>query len=202
MAWEANHAGIRAQNLRSPYLPCVGMRSRRADSAKGFPMFQQTARAALTLALVFASAASATRAGAPIGPPMLGSWLYGTVSSTEYYDRTTNRWQDASGASEILTLTADGHYERTRLLTLTTYNCTSKLFIYEKGTARIEGNTISYQPQEGVNKGYTCTPSNSWNTSKINPETWTFRFERQANGQDVLVLKGEQSELHYGRYKR
>lgn len=152
----------------------------------------------LALALVLPPVAWA----APVKPPLLGSWLYGTLSSIQYYDRTTNNWMDASGASEIVTFTADGHYERTRLLSLTTYSCTSKLFIYEKGTVKIAGNQLTYQPQEGVNKGYTCTPSNSWSTARVNPETWTFRFEHNSNGQDVLVMRGKESELHYGRYQR
>ncbi|BDP43981.1 hypothetical protein DAETH_39500 (plasmid) [Deinococcus aetherius] len=165
-------------------------------------MHQNLARSALTLALTLIPAASAAQGGTPVRAPMLGSWLYGTLSSIDYYDRTTNRWMDASGASEIVTFFADGRYERTRLLSLTTYSCTSKLFIYEKGTVKIEGDKITYRPSEGVNKGYTCTPSNSWETKKINPETWTFGFERNDAGQDVMVMRGKESELHYGRYRR
>ncbi|PYE55191.1 hypothetical protein [Deinococcus yavapaiensis] len=133
---------------------------------------------------------------------MVGSWLYGRLSPIEYYDRGTNKWQDASGASEIVTYRADGTYERTRLLSLTTFNCTSKLFIYEKGTVKIDGDRLTYQPREGVNKGYTCKPSNSWNTTQINPETYTLHFEKNTVGKDVMVLRGKESEAHYGRYDR
>ena len=65
-----------------------------------------------------------------------------------------------------------------------------------------EGDRITYHPPEGVNKGYTCQPSNRWETNKVNPETWTFVFERGAGGQEVLVLRGKESEVHYGRYQR
>jgi hypothetical protein len=156
-----------------------------------------------TLALVLAGTGLAAPGGSAIQAPMLGSWLYGTLSSIEYYDRSTSKWQDASGASELVTFLPDGRYERTRLLSLTTFSCTSKLFIYEKGTVRIEGNTLTYRPKEGVNKGYTCTPSNSWSTTRLKAETWTFSFERGSNGQDVLVLKGQaDSAAHYSRYQR
>ena len=157
-----------------------------------------------TLALALVSPALAAPNGSPVGAPMLGSWLYGRLSPIEYYDRTSDRWMDASGATEIVTFGADGRYERTRLLSLTTYGCTSKLYIYEKGTVKIEGDRITYRPTEGVNKGYTCTPSNRWETRKINPETWVFRFEKDSNGADVMVLqnlKGD-AEAHYGRYRR
>jgi hypothetical protein len=150
------------------------------------------------------SSALAAQSGSSVRPPMLGSWLYGTLSSIEYYDRTTNKWQDASGGSEIVTFLADGRYERTRLLSLTTYNCTSKVYFYEKGTVKIDGDRLMYRPSEGVNKGYTCKPSNSWQTNKINPETWIFRFQKDSNGADIMILrnlKGD-AEAHYGRYKR
>lgn len=167
-------------------------------------MHRPRRRLSLSLSLALTSAALAAPGGSPIQAPMLGSWLYGTLSSIEYYDRTTNKWQDASGASEIVTFTADGRYERTRLLSLTTYSCTSKLFIYEKGTVKLEGDRITYRPQEGVNKGYTCSPSNSWSTTEIKPETWVFHFEKNGSGQDVLVLQnlGGDAQARYGRYKR
>lgn len=159
----------------------------------------------LGLFFVFAlTSALAAQSSSTIRPPMLGSWLYGALSSTEYYDRTTNKWQDASGASEIVTFLADGRYERTRLMSLTTYGCTSKIYFYEKGTVNVAGDKITYRPSEGVNKGYTCKPSNSWQTNKINPETWFFQFEKDSNGADIMVLrnlKGD-AEAHYGRYKR
>lgn len=156
----------------------------------------------LLAALALASWSGLASAASSLPSVMLGSWLYGRLSPIEYYDRATNKWQDASGASEIVTYRADGSYERTRLLSLTTYGCTSKLFIYERGTVKIDGSRLTYQPREGVNKGYTCTPSNSWNTSKINPETYTFHFEKNTAGKDVLVLQGKESEAHYGRYDR
>ncbi|MDB5045435.1 MAG: hypothetical protein JWQ08_1485, partial [Deinococcus sp.] len=142
------------------------------------PFGRLTLRLSLPLALVLTPVTSAAQSGPVIKAPMLGSWLYGRLSPIEYYDRTTNKWQDASGASEIVTFLPDGRYERTRLLSLTTYSCTSKLYIYEKGTVKLAGDQLTYRPQEGVNRGYTCTPSNSWTTTKINPETWTFHFER------------------------
>ncbi|MFC4454240.1 hypothetical protein [Deinococcus sonorensis] len=150
------------------------------------------------------SALAAPTASSPLPAPMLGSWLYGRLSPIEYYDRTSNKWMDASGATEIVTFAADGRYERTRLLSMTTYGCTSKLYIYEKGSVKIEGDRITYRPSEGMNKGYTCTPSNHWETTTINPETWVFRLEKNQAGADIMVmrnLKGD-AEAHYGRYKR
>ncbi|WP_045234995.1 hypothetical protein [Deinococcus pimensis] len=172
-------------------------------------------RTMIALGLSFSLAAcgaATTTPDQPAGTPggsvlpsvMLGSWLYGTLSSVDYYDPASDRWMDSSGASEIVTFSGNGRYERTRLLSLTTYGCTSKLFIHEKGSVTIEGDRLTYRPSEGVNKGYTCSPSNSWNTTQINPETWVFRFETTSNGQDQMVLqnvKGD-AEAHYGRYQR
>ncbi|THF68182.1 hypothetical protein E7T06_17770 [Deinococcus sp. Arct2-2] len=158
----------------------------------------------LSLSFVLTSTTLAVQSGPPIRAPLLGSWLYGTLSSTEYYDLNTNKWQDASGASEIVTFLASGHYERTRLLSLTTYSCTSKAYFYEKGTVKMAGDKITYRPSEGVSKGYTCTPSNSWQTNKINPETWAVHFEKDSTGADIMVLQNLKgtAEAHYGRYKQ
>lgn len=159
--------------------------------------------AQFALVLTLGSTVLAAPTASPVPAPLLGSWLYGTLSSIEYYDRTTKRWQDASGASEIVTFQADGRYQRTRLLSLTTYSCTSKFYVYEKGTVRIEGDRITYRPAEGVNKGYTCQPSNSWSTTTLNPETWIFHFEKDRRGADILVLQNLKGDAtaHYGRYR-
>lgn len=138
--------------------------------------------------------------GSALPEKMVGGWLYGTLSSIEYYDPGSNKWMDSSGASEIVKYQANGRYERTRLLSLRTYNCESKLFIYEKGVVKLQGDKLTYQPSEGVNKGYTCSPSNSWNTNKINSETWTLAFETDSGGKDVMVLSDGEAVAHYGRY--
>lgn len=164
-------------------------------------MNRRAAQLALVLAVGSPVLAAPTASAVPA--PLLGRWLYGTLSSIEYYDRTTDRWQDASGASEIVTFSPGGRYERTRLLSLTTYSCTSKLFVYEKGTVTIEGNRLTYRPAEGVNKGYTCSPSNRWSTTDLKPETWVFRLEKDGHGADILVLQNLKGDAtaHYGRYR-
>lgn len=160
------------------------------------------ARLALWGALALSLALPPSRAADAASSGLAGSWLYGSLGTVQYHNPLTNEWRNGRGASELLKINADGTYERSRFLTLTTYNCTSKLFITEKGTVKIEGDQLTYRPREGVNQGYTCTPSNGWRTTQINPETWSFSFDRDAKGEKVLVLRKGEAEARYGRHER
>ncbi len=150
------------------------------------------------LVLGLSLAASCAAAGSALPSVMVGRWLYGALSTVAYHDPSTDRWMDASGASEIVTYRSDGRYERTRVLSMRSFSCESKLFIYERGVVKLDGGRLTYQPSEGVNKGYTCSPSNSWSTSTINAETWALTFEKDG-GKDVMVLSDGNGTARYSR---
>ncbi|MBB6099257.1 hypothetical protein HNR42_002695 [Deinobacterium chartae] len=91
-----------------------------------------------------------------------GRWHTGSLSGVNYYDPATGRWSDASGTSQILTLRADGTYEEVGYLSVTTYSCTSKLFVEEKGNLTRHGNRLTFTPKSSRAWGYTCSPSNAY----------------------------------------
>jgi hypothetical protein len=75
-----------------------------------------------------------------INPPatmqgsLVGTWFWGTVSSTSYYNSATGEWGNASGGGAKYSFNPDGTYEGNFLFQNTFYSCTTKFFNYEEGT--------------------------------------------------------------------
>lgn len=160
----------------------------------------------ISIAAIVALSVSAAHAlgGSSIPTALQGEWLYGRISSIQYYNPVTGAWAQPSGAGDRFKLEPNGNYERSRLLQLTTYGCSSMLFIWEKGTARVSEKQISFQPTDGAVKSQACSPSNSYQKKgpgAVKAETWNYRLERNESGQDVLVLEtlDGQGRAHYGR---
>ena len=63
--------------------------------------------------------------GSAVPPELQGAWRYGTISSVDYYDPVTGAWGAPSGTGITFTLDAEGDYERSSLLQVTTYGCES-----------------------------------------------------------------------------
>lgn len=143
----------------------------------------------------------ALAATSPLPAGLAGSWLFGSLGTLGYRDTLTGEWQNASSSGELVTIHADGRYERTRLLTMTTFSCTSKLFITEQGRVLVKGSQLTYQPSEGVNQGYSCSPANAWKTTKINPESFRVALGTDAAGQPQLTLSSQKATFQYRRYQ-
>lgn len=145
-------------------------------------------------------------AGTPVPAELQGEWLYGRISTIQYYDPVTGHWGQPNGAGDRFRLEADGSYERSRLIQVSTYGCESYLFIWEKGTVKLDfdRSQISFQPWTGALKSQSCSASNSYEKKgpgSVNPETYEAAFGTNESGQPVLQLKtldGQGSAL-YGR---
>ncbi len=115
--------------------------------------------------------------GTPVPTELQGEWLYGRISSIQYYDPISGRWGQPNGAGDRFRLEADGRYERTRMIQISTYGCESYLFIWEKGTVKLDfdKSQITFQPWDGAVKSQSCSPSNSYEKKgpgSVNPETY------------------------------
>ncbi|GGO32009.1 hypothetical protein [Deinococcus humi] len=137
-------------------------------------------------------------ASAAVVPAALqGQWEYGSVSPIEYYDTTTGKYAESSGTSEIIRIKADGSYERNGIIVVTTYGCTSKLLTSSKGNVSLKGNLLTLTPVTAYNKGYTCSPSQSYETRKLIPSAFTWKLAG-----DVLVLGDPTGKTLDSRYNR
>ncbi|HEX2865057.1 MAG TPA: hypothetical protein VHN99_10850 [Deinococcales bacterium] len=141
--------------------------------------------------------------GSSIPKAMQGEWDYGQVYGTDYYDPSTGKWADASGTSDVLKLTADGKYEEVGLMSITTYSCTSKLFVHEIGTVTLTADRMTRTPRRTYVTGYSCSPAHSY--TKDTPASVkedTYKLGLDDGGQPLLTLgdpSGESSDSLYGR---
>lgn len=156
--------------------------------------------APLALATLSLTALSPALAAPALPAGLAGSWFFGSLGTIGYANTLTGEWRNASSTGELVTIREDGTYERTRLLVMTTYSCTSKLHITEKGTVSVSGDQLRYQPREGRNEGYTCSPGNAWRTTKINPEAYTLALGTDAKGGRTLTLRAKDAAYEYRPY--
>lgn len=160
-------------------------------------MRQQARRfgTATVLTAVLAAACfqgSLAGSGAKVPASLQGEWHYGVVANIDYYDPATDKWTEGGGTSEVIKIAADGAYERTGLMVVTTYGCTSKLFVRDTGTVAVEGERVTFKPGvTNFSKGYTCTPSKIYEKQNaVAAKTYPWSVEG-----NILVLGGS-------RYRR
>jgi hypothetical protein len=144
--------------------------------------------------------------GTPVPSELQGEWTYGTISSVQYYNPNNGHWGQVNGAGDRFNLEPNGDYERSRLLQLTTYGCESYLFIWEKGTIKLDfdKSQITFQPADGAVKSQSCSAANSYEKKgpgSVKPETYDAEMGEDSNGKTLLrlnTLDGKGSAL-YGR---
>lgn len=145
------------------------------------------------------SAASPAASGT-LPAELRGEWNSGRISPIEYYNVATGKWAEASGTSIILKMNANLTYERTGLLVVTTYGCTSKLLVQEKGRVAVNGSALTFTPTTSSSTGYTCSPGKV-SSSKNNVKPYTERALVKVNpdGQHVLSLASGGGETLFNR---
>lgn len=135
-----------------------------------------------------------------LSPEWRGEWHSGKVSPVEYYNTATGKWAEASGTSVILKLHANSTYERTGLLVVTTYGCTSKLLVQEKGSVKPNGATLTFTPATSSATGYTCTPGKvSTQKNHIKPYSERATVTVDARGQQIMSLASGGGETLFNR---
>lgn len=144
--------------------------------------------------------ATGTPTATGLSPELRGEWHSGNVSPVEYYNTATGKWAEASGTSVILKLHANSTYERTGLLVVTTYGCTSKLLVQEQGSVKPNGATLTFTPATSSATGYTCTPGKvSTQKNHIKPYSERATVTVDARGQQTLSLASGGGETRFNR---
>lgn len=136
--------------------------------------------------------------GSKLSSNLQGEWYSGSVSPMEYYNSVTGLWSNASGTSTLLKLNEDGTYQKTGLLVITTYSCTSKVFVQEQGKVVQSGNQLNFTPSSSLSQGYTCTPDHSYkqeNTAK--PSAVQYSLEQREYGLTLSLTNADGSSTVY-----
>lgn len=107
------------------------------------------------------SAGGPPAAGAEAGRPvaaadLVGRWVGGAPTLTQYHDATTGAPAPTSGVGTTLELRADGTFRQSRVMSQTTYGCTSTVNVDEEGTYALERGELVLRQQSGRSWGQTC----------------------------------------------
>ena len=94
--------------------------------------------------------------GAAFPTELQGDWQAGAAAPVGYYDPNSGAWQGATGSSFILKLRADGTYQYTGLLAVTTGSCQSKILSTERGTVTFKGVNMTFAPTQGDVQSTVC----------------------------------------------
>lgn len=141
-----------------------------------------------------------TSAAGLIAAELRGEWHSGRVSPVEYYNAATGQWAEASGTSVILKIAPNATYERSGLTVVTTYGCTSKLLVTEKGTVKQNGTSLTFTPTTSAATGYTCSPDRKSSAkNNVKPYTEQYGVQVQPDGQHVLALKSGGGQTLFNR---
>jgi hypothetical protein len=91
----------------------------------------------------------------------IGTWYYGDVSSTEYYQNGS--WSNAVGSNQSYTFHEDGTFEFGYRNYATVFSCTNVGMAYRKGRYTVEGNTLTlYDQYSKIMEQHSCNPSSNY----------------------------------------
>lgn len=119
---------------------------------------------------------------------MVGSWYEGNPSTINYYDPVTGAWAPPNGSGFTYTFHADGTYEYSGLLQVTTYGCTSTLFGYYTGTVTIQGAVLTTYQNGGTTKYETNCGTNSETAAEPEVTAYGWQLGPDEYGEETLTL--------------
>ena len=131
-------------------------------------------------------------------PPstVLGSWVYGALSMNDYYNASNGTYVgNGYGTSVLMKFTADGKYEQTIYIQATTYNCHTKVFIYNAGTVKWGATEFRVYPTSGrVRSSDTCNAAFNYDRpddiARKQGDVYSWAFERNASDGKTYLMIG------------
>ena len=127
-----------------------------------------------------------------MAPELVGSWYYGSVSPTNYYNGS-GQWSNAYGEGMFYTFKANGTFEFGYRIYAGSYGCTNTVMWYKSGSATsdVAAKTVMVRPKVALlNSKDNCRPE--WNYEKEidkSPEQLSYRFGRDEWDGDALFLR-------------
>ena len=127
------------------------------------------------------------------GGSLVGEWYSGNPSAIQYVDPNTGVGAPTSGTGTFLVINADGTYREGGILRVTTYSCTSEVFVDAYGRYSVSGNTLTLNQAGGRSWGNVCGGDTYDRTLGAETITYTFRLngdtlERYRDGQPYDVM--------------
>ena len=132
--------------------------------------------------------------GDPFPAQLQGTWIYGIISPTNFYDAYTGQWlSNAYGTSVLFEFATEGKYNQSIHIATSAYSSRMQVFIYNEGRAVVEGNTIKVYPTKGtVRSQDNCVVKNNYNrpddiaSKQGSVYGWTFKLHD--DGKTYLLI--------------
>lgn len=123
---------------------------------------------------------------------LLGEWYHGSPSAIQYVDRYTGASAPTSGVGSFLHLNADGTYREGGVLRVTTYNCTSEVYVSAQGRYRVSGTTLVLDQEGGRSWGNVCGGQTYNRVLEAESKAYAFELGQGAQGPTLTrYLNGE-----------
>jgi hypothetical protein len=142
------------------------------------------------------SAAGGGSSGAGTPASVLGAWIFGVFSPTDFYNASNGQYiGNAYGTSVVFRFTADGKYEQTVLIHSTVHSCRTQVYVYNKGTVRFNGGEFRVYPTSGrVRSSDTCNASFNYDRAddiaRKQGDRYTWSFQRNAGDGKTYLMVG------------
>lgn len=184
-------------------------------------------RALATASLLFAAAVSAcgNEVNAATGPgdnnngdgnnaafpaELVGTWVHGIVSPTNFYDAYTGAWvSNAYGTSVLFEFGPNGTYKQSILIATSAYSCRTQVFVYNEGKAVVEGNTFKVYPTKGTvrsrdncNAAYNFDRADNIAAKQGDLYGWTFKLHDDGKTYLLIGVKGDMSNPSFFRHSQ
>jgi hypothetical protein len=127
---------------------------------------------------------------------ILGAWVYGVFSPTDFYNASNGQYiGNAYGTSVVFKFTSDGKYEQTVLIHSTVYSCRTQVYVYNKGTVKFNGGEFRVYPSSGrVRSSDTCNAAFNFDRAddiaRKQGDKYTWSFQRNANDGKTYLMIG------------
>jgi len=132
--------------------------------------------------------------GAVFPSELTGSWVFGLISPTDFYNASTGEWIDnAYGTAVLFDFKPDGHYTQSILIKTSAYNCRMQVYIYNEGRAEVDGALIKVYPTKGtVRSRDTCNAANNYerpdDIARKQGDKYGWTFKQHDDGKTYLLI--------------
>ncbi|MBB6097194.1 hypothetical protein HNR42_000608 [Deinobacterium chartae] len=112
--------------------------------------------------------ANSTSSKGAVPQALLGTWVQGSSTGVDYYNRATGSWAPPSGSGALYRFRADGSYDKSVTIQLSQYTCGTQAVSHESGRASFQGREVILTPTS-YRLRYTssCNPANNYETTRL-----------------------------------
>jgi hypothetical protein len=139
------------------------------------------------------SAGSPTGSQGRVPSEIVGTWLNGSVSPTNFYNPTTGSWSNGYGTGLFYRFNADGTFEYGWQTYSSLYSCSERATVYRKGTLAVDESrhtVVLHSSTSVVHGESTCSSTSTYTKpGPMDDETLIWDWDHDQYGNTYLLLR-------------